>query len=98
MPILRAMNSSSIAALRAAIEATGGQRHLARLLSVSQPTVHGWLKSAAPATRCAAIEAASGIRCEDLRPDLTWHRDAEGQVTGYTTPVAPAVDPQSKAA
>jgi DNA-binding transcriptional regulator YdaS (Cro superfamily) len=90
------MNSPGIAALKAAIEAAGGQRHLARLLSVSQPTVHGWLKTATPASRCAAIEAASGIRCEDLRPDLTWHRDADGTVTGYTTPVAPPA--QSEAA
>ena len=33
------------------------------------------------------IEEFSGIRCETLRPDLKWVRDAEGAVTGYFSPL-----------
>jgi DNA-binding transcriptional regulator YdaS (Cro superfamily) len=76
-----------------------GLSRVARACGVSYQAVQKWERAGRiPADRCASIEAESGARCEDLRPDLTWHRDAAGQITGYTTPVPPATAPQSEAA
>lgn len=38
--------------------------------------------------RATQIERATGIPCEDLRPDLVWTRDEAGKVTGYHVPLA----------
>lgn len=77
----------SIIALNRAIEIAGGQTALAILLGKKQGHVSSWLsRGGAPASECAAIEAATGIRCEDLRPDLYWLRDVRGAVTGYFVP------------
>ena len=63
-------------AIRRAVEAAGGQAALARLLNVKPPTVNQWVGGERPlsAERCPEIEAATGVRCEELRPDVTWHR------------------------
>lgn len=54
--------------LDAAIRAAGGVGELARRLGVSQPSVSGWKRI--PAERIAAVEAATGLRRDQLRPDL----------------------------
>lgn len=50
----------------------------------------GWHRNGVPEDKCAAIEAATAgaVRCEDLRPDVEWTRDAGGRVTGYHVRVA----------
>lgn len=77
-------------ALVLAVERAGGQSALARAISrspgdVKQGHVWTWLNRdlQAPAEHCPAIERVAGVRCEDLRADLTWTRDEGGNVTGY---------------
>lgn len=78
--------------IESAAKAAGGKAALARAINVSPGLIWQWIKGErpVPAKRCADIERASAgqVRCEDIRPDKTWHRDANGAVTGYTTPVA----------
>lgn len=35
-------------------------------------TVSNWLTRGVPMERCLLIEKITGVRCEDLRPDLDW--------------------------
>ena len=58
----------SSSGLRKAIEAAGSQEKLARLLGISQQAVHHWYQ--APAGQIIAIERATGVPREELRPDL----------------------------
>lgn len=82
--------------LEKAVDLAGGQTALARVLSGDQPGrvkqghVWTWLyrEKRAPVEWCPAIEAATGVRCEVLRPDTLWTRDASGKVTGYHVPIA----------
>ncbi len=62
---------------------------LANLLQVSTSLVGHWLagRRALDPERCPAIEAAIGVRCEELMPNLEWVRDAAGVVTHYQVPV-----------
>ncbi len=84
-------DTASMSALESAIAAAGGQTKLADMIGVRQSAVSNWMaRGAIPEDQCAAIERATGIRCEDLRPDVTWVRDAAGRVTGYTVPVRAA--------
>lgn len=78
-------------ALAHAVQLAGGQLPLARKLTtparkIRQGHVWGWLNrdKRAPADLCAAIEHATGVRCEELRPDLRWSRcSVTNQVMGY---------------
>ncbi|MGL4495932.1 MAG: Cro/CI family transcriptional regulator [Beijerinckiaceae bacterium] len=54
--------------LREAIEKVGGVSALARAIGVAQPSVSNWDR--VPAERVAAVEAATGVSREILRPDL----------------------------
>jgi TorA maturation chaperone TorD len=51
-----------------AIEAAGGVAALARAVGVSQPAVSAWDR--VPSDRIAAVELASGVSRDILRPDL----------------------------
>jgi TorA maturation chaperone TorD len=51
-----------------AIDAAGGVARLARKIGISQPSVSNWSK--VPAQRVIAVEAATGVSRNDLRPDL----------------------------
>ena len=51
-----------------AIRAVGGVSELARRIGISQPSISNWNRI--PAERVTAIEAATGIAREILRPDL----------------------------
>lgn len=73
-----------------AIQAVGTQADLARALNVLSQHITNWRERGIPPERCPSIEAASGIRCEELRPDLAWVRAELGQITGYTVPVQAA--------
>jgi TorA maturation chaperone TorD len=54
--------------LQQAIRAVGGVTELARRIGISQPSISNW--SRVPAERVLAVEAATGIGRETLRPDL----------------------------
>jgi len=79
-------------ALNTAIQTAGGVTKLADILGVRQNVVSNWrMREQVPEEYCAAIEIATGVRCEVLRPDLIWQRDDLGKVTGHFVPVpAPA--------
>ena len=51
-----------------AIDAAGGIAQLARKIGISQPSVSNWTR--VPAQRVVAVETATGIPRNDLRPDL----------------------------
>lgn len=56
-----------------AIEAAGGITKMARTLGLnSHMVVHHWRSNGVPAERCPDIEALTGVRCEELRPDVNW--------------------------
>lgn len=59
--------------LERAIEAAGGISALARLVGVAQPSVSNWRR--VPAERVLAVEAATAVPRQELRPDL--YPDAE---------------------
>ncbi|MBR0816187.1 MULTISPECIES: molecular chaperone TorD family protein [Bradyrhizobium] len=54
--------------LERAIDAAGGIAQLARKIGISQPSVSTW--SRVPAQRVIAVENATGVSRNDLRPDL----------------------------
>lgn len=78
-------------ALERAVKQAGGVSKLALSIGVRQSAVSNWkAREEVPLDQCAAIEAATGIRCEELRPDVSWTRDERGQVNGYHVPLPPA--------
>ena len=63
-----------MSALQKSIELAGGQAQLAEACGVVQSAVAAWVKRGrVPAQYCPAIELATGIACEQLRPDVAWH-------------------------
>lgn len=64
---------------------------IASAAGVKPAAVRHWLGGLRelPSERCPAIEAATGVSCDDLRPDLSWDRDDQGRVTGYRVVLAP---------
>ena len=59
-------------AIGKAVDVAGGQAALARMLGVSRSTVNSWVKKRNRVTAETAkkIEIITGIKREDLRPDL----------------------------
>lgn len=61
-----------------AIALAGGMTSLARKLTErghtvkDHRTVYQWTQSRVPAEYCPDIEAITGVRCEELRPDVNW--------------------------
>ena len=51
-----------------AIDAAGGIAKLARKIGIAQPSVSNWDR--VPAQRVIAVEAATGVSRQQLRPDL----------------------------
>jgi DNA-binding transcriptional regulator YdaS (Cro superfamily) len=39
---------------------------------VSKASISRWKKERVPAEVCPDIEALTGMRCEELRPDVNW--------------------------
>lgn len=60
-----------------AIDAVGGVAELARKIGISQPSVSNWSK--VPAQRVVAVEAATGVPRNELRPDLYGEEAASGE-------------------
>ncbi|MGP1666050.1 MAG: transcriptional regulator [Rhodanobacter sp.] len=77
-------------ALELAIKAAGSQLALANKLGIKSPSIDGWHRDGVPLARCASVEALTGVPCEALRPDVTWTRDEDRNVTGYHVPVRAA--------
>lgn len=76
-------------ALTQAIDRAGGVSALAAALHLRQSAVSNWKsRGQVPEEHCPAIETMSGVRCEQLRPDVTWTRNEAGQVTGYHVPIS----------
>jgi len=75
--------------LKRAISAVGTQQKLADQLGIRSASITEWKARRVPPGQCPAIEARTGVRCEDLRPDLRWDRDADGRVIAYAVPLAP---------
>lgn len=54
-----------------ACEAAGGLTALAALCGRSKQAANGWKKQV-PAEICPLIELHTGVKCEELRPDVKW--------------------------
>jgi DNA-binding transcriptional regulator YdaS (Cro superfamily) len=59
-------------ALREACRRVGSQTALAAKLGRQKAAVSRWLAERVPAEVCPEIERLTGVRCEDLRPDVPW--------------------------
>lgn len=60
-------------ALDQAIAIAGGISALYRALGLSgHAVIQQWKRNRVPAEKCPDIEALTGIKCEDLRPDVNW--------------------------
>ncbi len=60
-------------ALDEAVEKVGGVGVLASRIGVAASVVSMWKKrKSVPAEYCPAIESATGVRCERLRPSVDW--------------------------
>lgn len=81
------MNEASLeprTPLERAIWIARSQGKLAREIGVKPQALTSYLKKGVPPLdRCAAIERATGVKCEDLRPDVEWQRNEHGVVIGY---------------
>lgn len=67
------MPTTTETALDRAIKAAGGMTQMARDLSLSgHAVVYQWTKTRVPAEKCPEIEALTGVKCEELRPDVKW--------------------------
>lgn len=83
---METITSNMQAAIREAVaKVPGGQAAAARLIGVSQSLVSHWCVGnlVVPPERCPAIESATGVPVERLRPDVEWLRDAAGRPRGY---------------
>jgi TorA maturation chaperone TorD len=61
-----------------AIDAAGGVAELARKIGISQPSVSNWGK--VPAQRVIAVETATGVSRNQLRPDLYSESSLSGEL------------------
>lgn len=60
-------------ALNQAITAAGGLTAFTQVIEA--PSVHavkGWRMTRVPAEYCPRIERLTGVKCEELRPDIEW--------------------------
>lgn len=66
-------SGATMEALERAIEVAGGVSILAGRIGVSASAPSMWKsRKRVPAEYCPAIERETGVRCEDLRPDVAW--------------------------
>lgn len=64
-------------AMTRAVSFIGGQTALAQAIGVAPQEVWNWCNGRqVPTRRCPAIERATGVACEELRPDVAWVRMA----------------------
>jgi DNA-binding transcriptional regulator YdaS (Cro superfamily) len=55
-----------------ACAAAGDQTKLAILLRRPKSTVARWRREGVPIKDCVAVQRATGVPCEELRPDFDW--------------------------
>lgn len=56
-----------------AIAAADGITKLAKALGLSSHSViNQWRLTRVPAEHCPNVEALTGVKCEELRPDVNW--------------------------
>lgn len=73
-----------MSALDTAIQKAGGPSKLSSAIGVRPNVVTNWrLRNNVPEEHCPAVEQATGVRCEELRPDVVWTRNDLGEITGY---------------
>jgi DNA-binding transcriptional regulator YdaS (Cro superfamily) len=84
--------SKHVSHIERAVSLAGSKPKLAVAIGVNHSLIYQWLRGIRPIApeRCPAIESATGVRCEELRPDVQWNRNADGAVTGYTVPLPEA--------
>lgn len=61
-----------MSSLEDAIRRAGGLARFARLLGTTPQNVAHWRVRGVPVERCPDIERETGVRCELLRPDVSW--------------------------
>jgi DNA-binding transcriptional regulator YdaS (Cro superfamily) len=72
------VNTSAETPLERAIRLAGGMTSLARKLNErghqikGHATIYQWKATRTPSDYCPDIEAITGVRCEELRPDVSW--------------------------
>ena len=67
------MDTTTETPLDQAIRLAGGRTKLARKLGLSgHAVVYQWQQNRIPAEHCPDVEAATGVKCEALRPDVNW--------------------------
>jgi len=80
--------------IQKAISQAGSATKLARVLQVTPQAVCFWRdgKREIPADKCPLIERATGVSCEQLRPDVAWsvlrNQPELAQATAYQGQVA----------
>jgi DNA-binding transcriptional regulator YdaS (Cro superfamily) len=83
LPRAMALEHESESALALAVRSAGSQSAFGRLVNKRQSTVREWLKAdRLPGEYVLAIEAATGIAKEQLRPDLYRSEDASAPAGG----------------
>lgn len=56
-----------------AIDAAGGITNMAKALELnSHAVIQQWRLNRVPAEHCPDVEALTGVKCEELRPDVNW--------------------------
>lgn len=55
-----------------AFDRAGGMASLARMLGRTRAAANHW-KGRVPAELCPDIELFTGVKCEELRPDVKWY-------------------------
>ena len=82
------MDESKNPGLERAIVLGGGITALTRALGLTSHTVvHSWRLNRVPAEHCPLIEAATGVPCEELRPDVRWDVLRSNPVAQVAAPV-----------
>jgi DNA-binding transcriptional regulator YdaS (Cro superfamily) len=74
---LTKMDNTASLPLSRACEVAGGSTRLAELLTsrgrkTSKASISRWKSDRVPAEACPDIEALTGVKCEELRPDVRW--------------------------
>ncbi len=68
------MEQRQLDALRRAISCAGSSSQLARECGLALNAPAMWIaRGRVPADHCPDIERATGVRCEELRPDVSWY-------------------------
>lgn len=56
-----------------AVKRAGGMPELAARIGVVPTAISNWrMRGNIPAKHCPAIERETGVRCEDLQPNVDW--------------------------